>query len=110
MPLLGSRGEERTYEGVSYSTSPSIENLYVIHRYLHALEARSHAAEAVLGILMSIPDQRAISLLTEIAEDSFARSVLEQVNNGVFGLRGREPEAVQAESSSAPTKKEGSSI
>lgn len=59
--------------------------------YLHAVEARCHAVEALIGILMALPDQRAVSLLTELAEDPFARSVLDQVNNSAFGLRGRPP-------------------
>jgi len=55
------------------------------------LESRCYAAEAVLGILISLPDQRATDLLTELSDDRFVQNVLDQVNRGAFGLRGREP-------------------
>jgi len=74
--------------------------------YLHALEARCHAVEAILGILLSIPDERAVNLLTELAEDSFAKDVLEQVNNSRFGLRGR----LTGEESQASTSSESASL
>jgi len=57
--------------------------------YLHSLESRSHDAEAVLGILLSVPDQRATGLLSELSKDPFVQSVLDQVNNSAFGPRGR---------------------
>lgn len=58
--------------------------------YLHALESHCHAVEALLGILLSLPDRRAITLLTELSDDPYARTVLDQVNASAFGYRGRE--------------------
>jgi hypothetical protein len=69
-----------------------------VSRYLHALEERCHAIEAVVGILLSIPDQRAISLLSELSEDPFVRNVFEIVNNSSFGLRGRRPNVTDFDS------------
>ena len=60
------------------------------NRYLHALEERCHSTEALIGILLSILDRRATSLLSEISEDPFLRNVLELVNNSSFGLSGRQ--------------------
>jgi len=71
--------------------------------YLHALEARCHAMEAVLGVFLSIPDERAVTLLTELAEDPFVKDVLERVNNSQFGPRGRPiAEELQADPSCEP--------
>jgi len=65
--------------------------------YLHAIETRCHDVEAVLGILLGIPDQRAISLLTELCEDSYVRKVIDQVNTSAFGTLGRNSVAPNAE-------------
>jgi len=43
--------------------------------YLQAVEARCHDVEAVLGILLGLPDERAISLLEDLADDPYARRV-----------------------------------
>lgn len=56
---------------------------------MRALEERCHAVEALIGILLSIPDERAVSLLSELAEHPYARSMLERVNESAFGMRGR---------------------
>jgi len=70
--------------------------------YLQALEARCHNVEAVLGILLSLPDERAISLLEDLADDPYARGVLEQVNTSAFGPSGRE--AMMESSQSNPNQ------
>jgi hypothetical protein len=59
--------------------------------YLHAVETRCHDVEAVLGILLDLPDQRAISLLSELYEDPYVRKVFDQVNASAFGPLGRKP-------------------
>lgn len=56
---------------------------------MRALEERCHAVESLVGILLSIPDKRAVSLLSELSEHPYARGVLETVNNSAFGMRGR---------------------
>lgn len=62
---------------------------------MHALEERCHAVEALVGILLSIPDKRAVSLLSEIAEHPYARDVLEAINNSAFGMRRRSDAAAR---------------
>jgi len=57
--------------------------------YLQALETRCHNVEAVLGILLALPDERATSLLTELSDDPYARRILDQVNTSAFGPSGR---------------------
>jgi len=47
--------------------------------------------EAVLGILLGLPDQRVVNLLVELAEDSYLSVILEQVNVSSFGARRRLP-------------------
>lgn len=58
--------------------------------YQRALEERCRSSEALIGILLSIPDQRAITLLSELSKNAHASSVLRQVNSGPFGLRRKE--------------------
>jgi len=68
------------------------------------MESRCHAVEAVLGILLGLPDQRAVSLLTELAEDPYLRSVILQVNASAFGPRNWPALSAQEPSSSSESK------
>jgi len=68
------------------------------------MESRCHAVEAVLGILLGLPDQRAVSLLTELTEDPYLRSVVLQVNASAFGPRNWPPLSAQEPSSSSEPK------
>lgn len=79
-----------TFRGVECRFSAPTKQRGPKKGYLQILESRCHAAEAVLGILLSLPDQRAIGLLTELSKDLFVRSVLDQVNSSAFGPRGRQ--------------------
>ena len=63
--------------------------LYRVFRYIHTVETQLHEVEALLGILLSIPDNRAVTVLADIAEDSFARHIIERVNRSQFGPMGR---------------------
>jgi len=79
------------FQGVECHYSTPVKQRGPAKGYLRSLESRCYAAEAVLGILISLPDQRATDLLTELSDDRFVQNVLDQVNRGAFGLRGREP-------------------
>lgn len=62
-----------------------------ITRRTAELELRCHSAEAILAILMAIPDQRAVGLLTELSEDTNIRSILDRIRGGAFGLQSTNP-------------------
>jgi len=78
-----------TFQGVECRFSTPTKQRGPKKGYLQVLESRCHAAEAVLGILLSLPDRRATSLLSELSEDLFVQSVLDQVNRSAFGPQGR---------------------
>lgn len=79
-------------------------------RYLNAVETRLHEVEALLGILVSLPDSRATSLLSELSQDAFARDILSRVNHSPFGPIGRQHEedtTLPTASASSQAKKQG---
>jgi len=97
--------ESCTLQGLECNFSGPINKRGPAKGYLHAVETRCHAVEAVLGVLLGLPDQRAISLLTELSEDPYAARVLDQVNTSAFGSRGRNSlPSVQDETSAEPSK------
>jgi hypothetical protein len=69
-------------------------------RYIHTVESRLHEVEALLGILLSISDNRAVTVLADIAEDPFARQIIERVNHSPFGPLGRKNSPVPSQSAS----------
>ncbi|KZT38829.1 hypothetical protein SISSUDRAFT_1046430 [Sistotremastrum suecicum HHB10207 ss-3] len=53
--------------------------------YLHAVETRLHEVEATLGLMQSLPDARVQSILEDLRQDPYAKSILDRVNNSAFG-------------------------
>ncbi|KAF9448449.1 hypothetical protein P691DRAFT_792603 [Macrolepiota fuliginosa MF-IS2] len=70
--------------------------------YIDAIEARLHQTEALVGIILASKDQRAQSLLRDIAKDSLAKEIITRVDNSPYGVKGRKR---AAESSAAGSKK-----
>jgi len=58
-------------------------------RYLAALESRLHEAEALLGVIISAEETRARTLVSDLAKDDLANSIILRVTNSVFGPKGR---------------------
>jgi hypothetical protein len=58
-------------------------------RYLHALENRLQGAEAILGVIVSLPDSHIQRILNTLSADPEAGEVLSRVNHGAFGPAGR---------------------
>lgn len=65
------------------------------------MENRLHEVEALLGILLSIPDNRAVTVLSDIAEDPFAKKIIERVNHSPFGPLGRGTSPIPSQSASS---------
>jgi len=57
--------------------------------YIDAIEARLHQTEALLGIMIGSNDERARSLLEDLAKDSLAKEIINRVDNSPYGVRGR---------------------
>ncbi|KZT34004.1 hypothetical protein SISSUDRAFT_1053457 [Sistotremastrum suecicum HHB10207 ss-3] len=58
--------------------------------YLHALERRLHDVEALVGIVLSLSDPRAQSLLADLSSShDYVKDVLSQVDVSPFGPSGR---------------------
>ncbi|THH29489.1 hypothetical protein EUX98_g4687 [Antrodiella citrinella] len=71
--------------------------------YIDAIEARLHQTEALIGILLSSRDSRAMSLLDDLREclfiyqevhapssqDPTARDIINRVDHGTYGYKGR---------------------
>ncbi|TFK31644.1 fungal-specific transcription factor domain-containing protein [Crucibulum laeve] len=60
--------------------------------YIDAIEARLHQTEALLGIMLATEDQRAQSLLRDIAKDPLAKEIINRVDNSPYGVKGRKRE------------------
>jgi hypothetical protein len=71
------------------------------NRYLHTVESRLHEVEALLGILLSIPDNRAATVLADIAEDKYAKQIMDRVNRSQFGHLGRVASPITGQSASS---------
>ncbi|KAF9012001.1 fungal-specific transcription factor domain-containing protein [Cyathus striatus] len=57
--------------------------------YIDAIEARLHQTEALLGIMLASNDQRAKSLLHDIAKDPLAKEIIARVDSSPYGVKGR---------------------
>ncbi|KAJ7594197.1 fungal-specific transcription factor domain-containing protein [Mycena floridula] len=57
--------------------------------YIDAIEARLHQTEALLGIMLSSNDQRAQTLLRDLAQDPLAKDIIDRVDNSPYGVKGR---------------------
>jgi hypothetical protein len=58
-------------------------------RYLRAAEQRLYEVEAVIGILLSVPDPRLQDVISSVNKDPFGKMILDRVNDGAFGPGGR---------------------
>ncbi|KAF9030317.1 hypothetical protein BDZ89DRAFT_985448 [Hymenopellis radicata] len=68
--------------------------------YIDAIEARLHQTEALLGIMISSADQRAQTLLQDLAQDPLAREIISRVDNSPYGVKGRKGNEEKASGSS----------
>ncbi|EED85250.1 predicted protein [Postia placenta Mad-698-R] len=73
-------GTPCTYQGPSFKRGPP-------KGYIHAIEQRWHQVECILGSLMAIP--QAQNVVSQLRADSFANSILNRVDSGPYGPRGR---------------------
>lgn len=73
-------GTPCTYQGPSFKRGPP-------KGYIHAIEQRWHQVECILGSLMAIP--QAQNVVSQLRADSFANSILDRVDSGPYGPRGR---------------------
>ncbi|KZS91766.1 hypothetical protein SISNIDRAFT_158783 [Sistotremastrum niveocremeum HHB9708] len=69
--------------------------------YLRAVESRLHEMEATLGLIQSIPDESVQSLLQDIAQDPYARHILDRVRQSPFGPDGQPPMSAGVEPSTS---------
>jgi hypothetical protein len=70
-------------------SQPSILILLKSFRYLRAVEQRLHESEAVLGILLSVPDPQLQNVISGVNEDPFGKKIIDRVHSGAFGPGGR---------------------
>jgi len=57
--------------------------------YLHALEDRLQGSEALLGVILSLPDQHVQQVLSALSHNSQANEILSRVDHSAFGPSGR---------------------
>lgn len=67
--------------------------------YIDAIEARLHQTEALLGIIISLSsssstsssdlDERAKGLLGDLSKDPLAKEIINRVDGGIYGVKGR---------------------
>lgn len=57
--------------------------------YIDAIEARLHQTEALLGVMIGSNDERAKSLLEDLAKDPLAKEIMNRVDKSPYGVRGR---------------------
>jgi len=53
--------------------------------YLHLVETRMHELEAVLGVILSLPEPALQQVLQSLLQDDFARGILSHVASSPFG-------------------------
>ncbi len=61
-----------------------------VARYILALERRLHQVEALLGTIIGSEDPRARGLVQDLTRDKLANHIIQKVNVGPFGPRGRQ--------------------
>ncbi|KZT29842.1 hypothetical protein NEOLEDRAFT_1238594 [Neolentinus lepideus HHB14362 ss-1] len=71
-----------TYAGPNHKRGPP-------KGYIHAIERRLHQAEALLGAIIGSQDPRARSLLDHLSRDPLAEQIIQRVEHGPFGPKGR---------------------
>ncbi|KZT70315.1 hypothetical protein DAEQUDRAFT_810759 [Daedalea quercina L-15889] len=57
--------------------------------YILAIERRLHQVEALLGTIIGSEDPRAKSLIQDLSQDELARQIIQRVDVGPFGPKGR---------------------
>ncbi|TFK71119.1 hypothetical protein BDN72DRAFT_479127 [Pluteus cervinus] len=62
--------------------------------YIDAIEARLHQTEALIGIMLASGDERAQTLLNDIAKDPLAKEIINRVDNSPYGVKGRKRDDV----------------
>lgn len=63
--------------------------------YLHLVEAHMHELEAVMGVILSIPDPSVQEALESLSRDSFASGVINKVSLSPFGPTAMQKSAEQ---------------
>ncbi|KZT29860.1 hypothetical protein NEOLEDRAFT_1174852 [Neolentinus lepideus HHB14362 ss-1] len=71
-----------TYAGPNHKRGPP-------KGYIHAIERRLHQSEALLGAIIGSQDPRARSLLDHLSRDPLAEQIIQRVEHGPFGPKGR---------------------
>ncbi|KAH9833806.1 fungal-specific transcription factor domain-containing protein [Rhodofomes roseus] len=71
-----------TYAGPSHKRGPP-------KGYILAIERRLHQVEALLGTIIGSEDQRARGLIQDLSQDELARQIIQRVDVGPFGPKGR---------------------
>ncbi|KAI0920786.1 hypothetical protein AcW1_005038 [Taiwanofungus camphoratus] len=71
-----------TYAGPSHKRGPP-------KGYILAIERRLHQVEALLGTIIGSEDPRARGLLHDLSQDQLASQIIQRVDVGPFGPRGR---------------------
>lgn len=61
----------------------------MLHRYILALERRLHQVEALLGTIIGSDDPRARGLVQDLSKDQLANHIIQKVNVGPFGAKGK---------------------
>ncbi|KAH9927316.1 fungal-specific transcription factor domain-containing protein [Fomitopsis serialis] len=71
-----------TYAGPSHKRGPP-------KGYILAIERRLHQVEALLGTIIGSEDPRAKGLIQDLSQDQLARQIIQRVDVGPFGRKGR---------------------
>ncbi|KAH9939956.1 hypothetical protein B0H21DRAFT_755288 [Amylocystis lapponica] len=77
-----SLGLHCTFAGPSHKRGPP-------KGYILAIERRLHQVEALLGTIIASDDPRALGLLEDLSHDRLASQIIQRVDAGPFGPRGR---------------------
>ncbi|PCH43468.1 hypothetical protein WOLCODRAFT_164462 [Wolfiporia cocos MD-104 SS10] len=78
---------ECTFSGPSFRRGPP-------KGYIQALEHRLHQMESMLAAIMSSQDLRAKGIVADLRRDNLAKSILDGVDSGPFGLTGRQQRSI----------------
>jgi hypothetical protein len=64
--------------------------------YLRIIESRLHECEAVLGILLSVPEPGVHQVLSTMSQDPFSHRIIQRVKECPFGPAKRQQRALPA--------------
>jgi hypothetical protein len=65
----------------------------IAYSYLRIVESRLHECEAVLGILLSLPEPGVRQVISNVSQDPFSHRVIQHVQESPFGLAQRQQRA-----------------